>query len=71
MGSSIGPALPEQLSAFHEAVEISVQGVDYTASIQSNAFRCSRGREATVSVDQAALPLRPSILVTEHEQKSA
>ena len=43
MGSSIGPALAKQLIASLGAAQISVQGVDYTATIQSNALRGSEG----------------------------
>ena len=43
MGSSVGPALAKQLIASLGASKVSVQGVDYTATIQSNALRGSEG----------------------------
>jgi len=43
MGSSVGPALAKQLIASLGASKVSVQGVDYDATLQSNALRGSAG----------------------------
>jgi len=45
MGSSVGPALAKQLIASLGASKVSVQGVDYDATLQSNALRGSAGGE--------------------------
>ncbi|GAB7329180.1 hypothetical protein MBLNU13_g01000t1 [Cladosporium sp. NU13] len=56
MRSSVGPALVKQLIASLGASKISVQGVDYTATIQSNALRGSVGGKvmAKLAKDQLA-----------------
>ena len=56
MCSSIGPALTKQLIASLGASKVSVQGVDYTATIRSNALRGSEGGEvmAKLTNDQLA-----------------
>lgn len=43
MGSSVGPALAKQLITSLGAGRVSVQGVDYTATVASNANRGSEG----------------------------
>lgn len=43
MGSSVGPALAQQLTTSLGKGRVSVQGVDYTATVASNANRGSEG----------------------------
>lgn len=43
MGSSVGPALAKQLISTLGSGKVSVQGVDYTATVQSNVYRGSQG----------------------------
>lgn len=43
MGSTVGPALAKQLISPLGASKVSVQGVDYEATVSSNALRGSEG----------------------------
>jgi triacylglycerol esterase/lipase EstA (alpha/beta hydrolase family) len=70
MGSSIGPALAKQLIASLGASKVSVQGIDYTATIQSNALRGSEGGKvmARLANDQLARCSSTKIAIAGYSQ---
>lgn len=53
MGSSVGPALANQLIKSLGRDRVSVQGVDYTASVASNALRGSEGGKVMAQLANA------------------
>ena len=70
MGSSVGPALAKQLIASLGASKVSVQGVDYTATIQSNVLRGSEGGKvmAKLAKDQLARCENTKIAIAGYSQ---
>lgn len=63
MGSSVGPALANQLISSLGRDRVSVQGVDYTASIYSNALRGSDGGKVMAKLANDQLSRCPNTKV--------
>lgn len=63
MGSSVGPALAKKLISDLGSSKVAIQGVDYTASIASNADLGSGGGSVMKSLAEKALSNCPSTKV--------
>lgn len=70
MGSSVGPALANQLIKSLTKDRVSVQGVDYTATVASNAYRGSQGGKvmAQLANDQIKRCPKTKIAISGYSQ---
>ena len=64
MGSVIGPPLAKALIKKLGATGVAIQGVDYTASIASNALMGSAGGPVMASLAKKALAQCPNVRVS-------
>ncbi|KAK5136775.1 hypothetical protein LTR08_002071 [Meristemomyces frigidus] len=60
MGSSVGPALAKELISQLGASGVAIQGVDYTASIESNVYMGSKGGPVMATLAEKALANCPN-----------
>lgn len=60
MGTTVGPALADQLISTLGRDRVSVQGVDYTATIYSNALRGSQGGPVMAQLANSQLSRCPN-----------